>query len=168
MVSALITTVRQPEPWRRDGCSTACHPRGHDPVAHESHGYWLGNREGYAVAVAELTPRVVRTGPLAVDLRARTVTVDGRDVALSPLEWGVLAYLAQKVGQHCEHDEIIAAVWGADAVDPARVWKRDTGYLARLDHRLLIVTVSRLREKLGDARTLLALSHSGYRLEQTP
>ena len=73
-------------------------------------------------------PHVV--GGLSVDPRTRRVTVDGRDVELSPKEFDLLAYLAARAGTVVSKRELLAEVWrlpygGADkTVDVHLSWLR--------------------------------------------
>lgn len=53
-----------------------------------------------------------RRDALEVDFCARRVRLDGADVALTPQEYGVLAYLARHAGKVRTHRQILQAVWG--------------------------------------------------------
>lgn len=67
---------------------------------------------------------------LEIDLRARTVALDGTDVACNRKEFDVLAYLASNVGRVVRRDELFAEVWrepygGADkTIDVHISWLR--------------------------------------------
>ncbi len=69
-------------------------------------------------------------GPLEVDVRARTVVLDGNPVELSPREFDLLAYLAARPGQVVTKRELLSEVWrlpygGADkTVDVHLSWLR--------------------------------------------
>ncbi|HEY5184279.1 MAG TPA: response regulator transcription factor [Actinomycetes bacterium] len=69
-------------------------------------------------------------GPLQIDVRARTVVLDGGPVDLSPREFELLAYLAAHVGQVVTKRELLSEVWrlpygGADkTVDVHLSWLR--------------------------------------------
>lgn len=69
-------------------------------------------------------------GGLAVDGQAREVRLDGRQVELSPKEFDLLRYLAERVGQVVSRRELLAEVWhlpygGADkTVDVHLSWLR--------------------------------------------
>jgi DNA-binding response OmpR family regulator len=95
--------------------------------------------------------RVVRSGPLAVDLAARRVEVDGAPVGLTPAELGILMVLAERAGAAISRTELVDAV--LDAANPSA-------------ERTLDVHVSRLRKKLGAAGERVATVWGiGYRLE---
>ncbi len=90
---------------------------------------------------------------LLVDTARRRVDVAGRDVALSALEFDLLATLASAPGRVFTRDELIARVWGPDfdGVD-----------------RVVDVHVSNLRQKLeaAGARGVIGTVRGvGYRLE---
>lgn len=51
-------------------------------------------------------------GWLSIDLARRQVRVDGREVALTPTEYGILALLVRHQGQVLTHEQILRAVWG--------------------------------------------------------
>jgi two-component system KDP operon response regulator KdpE len=49
----------------------------------------------------------------------REVTVDGNEVHLTPLEYRILAYLAQNLGRVLTHRQILEEVWGPGRGDQA-------------------------------------------------
>ena len=59
---------------------------------------------------------VVRSGPLAVDLAARTVSLDGKRIQLSPKEYRLLQVLAQHQGSVVTHQHLLKEVWGVTRV----------------------------------------------------
>lgn len=127
--------------WRLAGCGIDCLPGRHDPLQHEAHGRLL-EREAIA-------GRVIVIGPLVIDRLARRVLVGGDAVALTLIEWEILAVLARDVGRSVAHDEILAEVWGP-------------GYE---DRPILRTNMDRLRRKLGEAGCLIeTLVGHGYRL----
>jgi two-component system, OmpR family, KDP operon response regulator KdpE len=97
---------------------------------------------------------VVRTGPLAIDLVTREVTLDGRHVSLTRREYRLLQLLASHLGLAITHGQLIADIWGDESPDHVR-------YLRTL--------VRKLRQKLetDSSRPKLLISESGvgYRLE---
>jgi two-component system, OmpR family, KDP operon response regulator KdpE len=62
---------------------------------------------------------VFEAGDLRVDLAGRTVSVSGREVHLTPLEWKVLALLVKHSGKVVTHRQILREVWGPDYGDEA-------------------------------------------------
>lgn len=131
-------SVTHIDAWRLPGCSTACWPRSHDPQAHEDYGRLL-EREASR-------PHIVRTGPLALDTRIRnSATVHGLPVYLTEREWELLAYLAERIGQRCQVEEMVAGAWGdtyAELPLAARNYAR--------------VAVGRMRQRLGHAGALIS------------
>ncbi|HHY95232.1 MAG TPA: response regulator [Firmicutes bacterium] len=76
---------------------------------------------------------VLTFGGLTVDLAHRSVTVDGREVRLTPTEYEILKYLALHAGRVLTHHQLLRAVWG-----PA--YEQETHYLR--------VYVAQLRRKI--------------------
>jgi two-component system, OmpR family, response regulator MtrA len=75
----------------------------------------------------------LRLGPLTIDLAGRTVTRDGREVALTRTEFDLLAELAGHPGTVVTRDVLLDRVWGYDFLG---------------DSRLVDVAVGRLRAKI--------------------
>jgi two-component system KDP operon response regulator KdpE len=90
---------------------------------------------------------------LVVDLERRRVTVEGREVRLTPLEFKLLATLARHAGRVLTHAQLLREVWG-----PAH-----TG-----QHHYLRVYMGQLRHKIerdpSRPRYLLTEPGVGYRL----
>jgi two-component system KDP operon response regulator KdpE len=61
--------------------------------------------------------QVLEAGPLRVDLARREVTVEGREVHLTPTEYRVLSLLAQHAGKVLTHRQILREVWGPNATE---------------------------------------------------
>ncbi len=78
-------------------------------------------------------PAVVHAKHLVVDLATRRVTVSGREVKLSKIEYDLLRLLARHAGKVLTHRQILREVWG-----PSH--ENDTHYLR--------VYIAHLREKL--------------------
>lgn len=95
--------------------------------------------------------RVVSWGATDVDLDARTVRFDGRDAALTPHEFNVLAWLIARPGMAATRAQIIEAALSTDG---------DV-----LD-RTLDSHVARIRKKLGpDGAALATVWGVGYRFD---
>lgn len=78
-------------------------------------------------------PSILILGDLVINDRLRQVTHAGQSVALSPLEYRLLCYLAQHAGRILTHELLLAQVWGDEYIN---------------DTHLLQVTINRLRHKL--------------------
>ena len=88
-------------------------------------------------AAAELEPggEVLRAGAIEIDLRGRVLRRDGREVALKPKEFDLLALLAEHAGKVFTRDQILERAWGYDFFGGSRT---------------VDVHVRWLREKLED------------------
>lgn len=58
------------------------------------------------------TQTVVEIGALRLDLGRREVTLDGRELHLTPIEYRLLALLASHAGKVLTHRQILNEVWG--------------------------------------------------------
>jgi len=89
-------------------------------------------------------------GPLTIDRRARSVSVDGARVELTLREYALLERLALTRGEPVSRQQLLEDVWNTQ-VDSG------TG--------VLNVHISRLRDKLGPFAWLVETVHgAGYRL----
>jgi two-component system KDP operon response regulator KdpE len=73
-----------------------------------------------ALRHAQATPAgdpVLEAGPLRVDLARREVTVEGREIRLTPTEFKLLALLARHAGKVLTHRQILKEVWGPNATE---------------------------------------------------
>jgi two-component system KDP operon response regulator KdpE len=61
--------------------------------------------------------QVLEAGPLRIDLARREVTVDGKEIHLTPTEYRVLGLLAQHAGKVLTHRQILREVWGPNATE---------------------------------------------------
>jgi DNA-binding response OmpR family regulator len=75
----------------------------------------------------------IRVGDLVIDFAQHLVTLNGKEVPLTPTEYRLLAYLAHNVGRVLTQDLLLEHVWGED-------------YLG--ESHMLQVNVNRLRRKL--------------------
>src|SRR5438445_8560511 len=60
----------------------------------------------------EQGPRTIRTEDLEIDFDARTATVAGRSVRLTPKEFDLLRYLVLNGNKAVPHRKLVQAVWG--------------------------------------------------------
>lgn len=106
---------------------------------------------GPARAPAGEAPR--RFGALEIDTEAREVTVDGRPVSLTPLEFDLLAVLSSRPGTAFSRARLREEVWGP-------------GWFG--DDRVVAIHVGHLRRKLGDdvtePRYVRTVRGVGYRM----
>jgi DNA-binding response OmpR family regulator len=92
---------------------------------------------------------VLRAGELALDLRTRRATVDGRIVELSAREFTMLEVFLRHPGQVLAREQLLSHVWGYD-YDPGS--------------NVVDVYVGYLRRKLGRGR-IMTVRGMGYALE---
>jgi two-component system KDP operon response regulator KdpE len=62
-------------------------------------------------------PALIEAGPLRIDLARREVTVEGREVRLTPTEFKLLGLLARHAGKVLTHRQILREVWGPNATE---------------------------------------------------
>lgn len=110
-----------------------------------------------AATSAPERPRRLRHRELVVDLDDHRAYLDGIEVALTPTEFRLLAYLVEHAGQLVTHRQVLGAVWGS-------------GY--DRDVHLLRMTIRNLRLKLDAAspgQSYIATEYGlGYRLSGPP
>lgn len=75
----------------------------------------------------------LRVGDLVIDLGGHTVSREGQNIALTPLEFELLANLARQPGQVMTRETLLGNVWG---------------YEKTVDSRLVNVHIQRLRAKI--------------------
>jgi DNA-binding response OmpR family regulator len=106
-------------------------------------------------------PTVIELGALTVNLASRRCLVDGRDIALRPKEFDLLAALAARPGTVVSRETLMDEVWDEN-------WYGST--------KTLDVTMAALRRRLTDTRqqnpaphgpvpVIVTLRGHGYRLE---
>jgi hypothetical protein len=87
---------------------------------------------------------------VVVDPSAREIKLNGRQIQLTPLEFGVLNSLQQREGRTVTRATLLEEVWG---------------YRAEVGSNVVDVVVRRLRDKLGSGSMALeTVRGSGYRL----
>ena len=60
---------------------------------------------------------VLEVGPLRIDQPRREVTVTGRAIRLTPIEYRLLVLLARNAGRVLTHRQILREVWGPGAAE---------------------------------------------------
>jgi DNA-binding response OmpR family regulator len=82
---------------------------------------------------AQALSKTTTIGELTVDYTQHLVTLSGQEVPLTPIEFRILAYLAQNVGRVVTQDLLLERVWGSE-------------YLG--ESHMLQVNMNRLRRKV--------------------
>jgi DNA-binding response OmpR family regulator len=103
-------------------------------------------------AGAPSSASLIEVGALAIDTRAHSVTLEGRDVGLRRMEFELLVHLAREPERVFAKSELLRSVWGY----------RSGGSTRTLDSH-----ASRLRRKLGSdhaRRWVISVWGVGYRL----
>ncbi|GAB2447514.1 response regulator [Nocardia tengchongensis] len=107
-----------------------------------------------SATTADTAEPVIETSSFTVDLAAKKVTRHGRDVHLTPTEWGVLEMLVRHQGKLVGRRELLREVWGPS-------YATETHYLR--------VYLAQLRRKLEDdpsqPKHLLTEAGMGYRFQ---
>ena len=100
---------------------------------------------------------IITLGDLTIDFAQHRVTMKNQELDLTPIEYRLLAYLAQNAGRVVTQDLLLEHVWGEEYVG---------------ESHLLQVNVNRLRRKLEDdparPRYLLTKMGVGYMLAALP
>lgn len=94
---------------------------------------------------------VFETGGLKADITARTVTIDGKRIDMSPKEYDLFFYMLKNRNIALSREKLITEVWGYDFYG---------------DDRTLDTHIKLLRKSLGDyAGLIVTLRGVGYRFD---
>jgi len=97
---------------------------------------------------------VFRHKGLEIDLDKRVVTVSGKEVHLTPIEYRLLATLAKHAGKVLTHRQLLVEVWGPNA---------------EFEHQYVRVYMNQLRHKIeaepARPKYLITETGVGYRLK---
>ncbi len=98
---------------------------------------------------------IFKSGGLMVDDEAKTVTVDGEQVPVTPIEYGIIKLLTEHAGKVFSMDRIYEAVWNEPSFSPENT---------------VAVHIRRIREKIEinpkDPRYLKVVWGIGYKIEK--
>jgi two-component system KDP operon response regulator KdpE len=105
-----------------------------------------------AIRTTERGP-VITCGSLTMDLVARSLTLDGRMVHVTPTEWAIVTELMSNAGRTLTHQQLFAAVWPRNSAGDAQQYLR--------------VHIASIRRKIEDnpiqPRFILTEPGVGYR-----
>jgi two-component system, OmpR family, alkaline phosphatase synthesis response regulator PhoP len=87
-------------------------------------------------------------GPVTVSIPAREVRLGGQEIALTPKEFDLLAYLVQHAGDVVSRDDLLERVWG---------------FIYPGETRTVEVHVAQLRKKLGAPELIRTVRGIGYK-----
>jgi two-component system, OmpR family, phosphate regulon response regulator PhoB len=95
--------------------------------------------------------RMLRGGPVAIDLNALSVRIDGQELDLTPTEYRLLVTLLERRGRVQSRQQLLETAWDIHA---------------RIETRTVDMHVQRLRSKLGDYGHLVETVRGfGYRFK---
>jgi DNA-binding response OmpR family regulator len=102
-------------------------------------------------ASVQQTQNVMKFGGLEINMAARTVTVDGTKVDLTPKEYELLFYLVENKNIALSRDKLLSDIWGYDFFG---------------DDRTIDTHIKNLRNNLGPYRDfIVTLRGVGYKFE---
>jgi two-component system, OmpR family, phosphate regulon response regulator PhoB len=99
----------------------------------------------------EAEDKVLRIGPITIDIDRHIVGIDGAEVILTTTEFNLLLNLAERQGRVQSRDRLLKDVWGISHIG---------------DTRTVDTHVTRLRMKLGESGDLIKTVRGfGYKME---
>lgn len=93
----------------------------------------------------------IRFLDVEINISARTVRKNGKEISLKPMEFELLCVLARNKNIAISREELLRRVWGVDFVGETRT---------------VDVHIGQLRKKLSLANHIKTISKMGYRLEE--
>ncbi len=93
---------------------------------------------------------VVKVLNMEINFKEHTVRQDGKEVALKPMEFNLLAVLVKNKNIAISREKLLKMVWGVDFLGETRT---------------VDVHIGQLRKKLGLSSNIKTVSKLGYRLE---
>ena len=98
---------------------------------------------------------IFKTGGLIIDDEQKTVELDGKNVAVTPIEYGILKLLTEHAGRVFSMEQIYEAVWNEPAYNPENT---------------VAVHIRRIREKIEinpkNPKYLKVVWGIGYKIEK--
>jgi two-component system, OmpR family, KDP operon response regulator KdpE len=79
----------------------------------------------------ERTAKSIETGDFIVDPDGHTITVNGKEIHLTPKEFDLLFHLARNAGKVMTHRALLTAVWGAQSAHQPEYLRVFVGQLRR-------------------------------------
>jgi two-component system phosphate regulon response regulator PhoB len=92
-----------------------------------------------------------QAGNIAIDRKKHSLTVAGRPVAVTPIEFKLLSVLMERPGHVLNREELVSKVWPAES---------------DIELRTIDTHMRRLREKLGEADSIETVRGFGYRIAE--
>ncbi len=95
---------------------------------------------------------LIEQGDFVIDLEGHTVLVRGREIHLTPKEFDLLAYMAQRAGKVVQHRALLAAVWGPNSTEQPEYLRVFVGQLRK-----------KLESEVGQRQYIITEPWVGYR-----
>jgi two-component system phosphate regulon response regulator PhoB len=150
-VAVLLLTARKDEPDRIRGLSLGADDYITKPFSPQELVLRVGAILRRVQQGQQQAGDILRVGPIQIDRSAHHVSVDGREVDLTPTEYRLLLTLAERRGRVQARGHLLETVWEA-APD--------------IQTRTVDMHVQRLRTKLGPSGELIETVRGfGYRLK---
>jgi two-component system, OmpR family, KDP operon response regulator KdpE len=102
-------------------------------------------------------PDVIEVGPIKIDQPRHAVTIGGREVHLTPIEFRLLLELARQPGRVLTHRQLLREIWGPNAVEEVHYLRVHMGALRR-----------KIEDDPARPQWLLTEAGVGYRLREPP
>jgi two-component system, OmpR family, phosphate regulon response regulator PhoB len=153
-IAVLMLTARREEADRIQGLALGADDYLTKPFSPQELVLRVGAILRRVRASGEDSSGIQQIGPLTIDSNAHRVTVDGRELDLTPTEFKLLLLLAERKGRVQPRNMLLEIVWEA-APD--------------IQTRTVDMHVQRLRAKLGEAGNLIETVRGfGYRIKNVP
>ena len=102
----------------------------------------------------DIDQNLLEFGPIAMNLDAHDVSVEGKNILLTALEFKLLKHLLKRKGRVQTRDQLLGDVWG---------------YSSEVTTRTVDTHIKRLREKLGPVGDYIqTIRGVGYRFSRNP
>jgi two-component system KDP operon response regulator KdpE len=105
------------------------------------------------ITTGETETAPLEIGDFRIDPDKRRVEVSGREIHLSPKEFDLLFYMAQRPERVLTHRKLLTAIWGAHAVEQPE------------SLRVLVATLRRKIEPEGEPKYIINDPWVGYRFQ---
>ena len=102
----------------------------------------------------EAVPEVIEIGDFRIDPEAHRVFVRQQEVHLTPKEFELLLYLAQRAGKAVQHRTLLNAIWGGNSVEQVEYLRVFVGQLRK-----------KIEPEASSPRYILTEPWVGYRFE---
>jgi two-component system KDP operon response regulator KdpE len=106
-------------------------------------------------AAKDIPPaKSIEAGDFHIDLETRSVRVKDRSVHLTPKEFDLLVYMAQRAGKVLTHRALLSAIWGDNSLEQPEYLRVFVGHLRK-----------KIEAQEGPPKYILTEPWVGYRFE---